>query len=92
MEVFLIPTIEREQVMAKKETAMSYEDYVREENLLFVQGSRCSSRKEIAKRLARIVKFKGGYMAAYRAVKVGYRIGDLYIGSLYNGKYGTSLK
>lgn len=76
----------------KKETAMSYEDYVREENLLFVQGSRCGSRKTIAKRLAAVIKFPSGYIAAYKAVKEGVQIGHLYFGKLSNGKYGTSLK
>lgn len=77
---------------AKKETSMSYIDYITEENFLFVQGSRCGSRKEVAKRLAAIVKFPSGYMAAYKAVKEGVQIGHLYFGKLSNGKYGTSLK
>ena len=78
--------------MAKKETTMSFQEYTKEENALFVAGSRCASRKKIATRLAKIVQFPGGYMAAYKAVKRGYYVGDLFLGRLYNGKYGTSLK
>ena len=77
---------------AKKETSMSYIDYIAEENFLFVQGSRCGSRKEVAKRLAAIVKFPSGYIAAYKNLKVGVQIGHLYFGKLDNGRYGTSLK
>ncbi len=76
----------------KKETTMSYSEYIAEENFLFVQGSRCGSRKTIAKRLTAVVKFPSGYMAAYKAVKEGVQIGHLYFGKLSNGKYGTSLK
>lgn len=56
----------------------------------FVDGTQFGNRKTIAKKLTKCINFKGGYRAAYREVKRGYRACDTYFGKLNNGCYGIN--
>ena len=59
-------------------------------NTCFVQGSRRGNRADIARLLATVFRFKGGYRASYRAVGEGYESSGIYAGKLNDGHYGMN--
>ena len=66
-------------------------ELIAESNRTFVSGTRFGNRRVIARRLAQIINFPGGYRAAYRAVKNGYRACDMYAGPIDGtGRYGLN--
>jgi hypothetical protein len=71
-------------------TTFNQDALIEMSNTCFVQGTQFGSRKAVALRLSRIFKFEGGYRAAYRAVKTGYRACDTYAGPIEGGRYGIN--
>ena len=66
----------------KKEVTVNTHVLTQAQNYTFVQGSFIANRCEVAKYLARIFNFPGGYRAAYRAVKNGYSANGVFAGKL----------
>jgi hypothetical protein len=71
-------------------TTCNQEQLISMSNTCFVQGTQRGNRRATALRLSRILNFKGGYRAAYRAVKAGYLACDTYAGPLNGGGYGIN--
>lgn len=76
--------------MTKKNLTVNFDELDREQSMFFVRGTNRGNRKYVARRLARIFNFPGGFRAAYRAVKKGYTSCDLYAGPVLEGGFGIN--